>query len=203
MNRGDEIDLERPTPLHVETIVRECNMATVEQDVPFLTRQEVEKRAADVLREHGLDSIPVDLIVLANRLGMSVHNATFSEDNIVGMISKRGDRITLLVNHSAPPFRKLFTIAHEMGHYFLHLLHDGEFVDDETNLFRQPQDEQRNPTPEQRREIQANLFAAALLMPEEAVRSEWMKGRSLDKLARKFNVSRTAMGLRISQLGLD
>lgn len=178
-------------------------MATVEQDVPFLTRQEVEKRAADVLREHGLDSIPVDPVVLANRLGMAVYNATFFDENIVGTIVKRGDQITLYINESAPPFRKRFTIAHELGHYFLHLFADGEFVDGEANLFRQPQDEQHSLSLRHRQEIQSNLFAAALLMPEESVRSEWKKLRSVDALARKFNVSETAMGLRVGQLGLD
>jgi Zn-dependent peptidase ImmA (M78 family) len=178
-------------------------MATVAEDVLFLTRQEVEKRAANVLHEHGLDSIPVDPVVLANRLGMAVYNATFSDNNIVGMIAKRGEQITLLVNQSDAPFRKRFTIAHELGHHFLHLLSDGEFVDDEANLFRQPQDDRQSITPERRREIQANLFAVALLMPEEAVQSEWKKLRSIDKLARNFNVSKTAMGLRIDQLGLD
>ncbi|HWG47174.1 MAG TPA: hypothetical protein VN688_30705 [Gemmataceae bacterium] len=79
-------------------------MPTVEQDVPFLTREEVEKRAADILREHGLESIPINPVVLANRLGMAVYNATFYDDNIVGTIAKQGDQVTLLINQFAPPF---------------------------------------------------------------------------------------------------
>ena len=52
-------------------------MPAVEQDILFLTRREIEQRAADILREHGLESIPVDPVVLASRLGMAVHNAKF------------------------------------------------------------------------------------------------------------------------------
>ncbi len=179
-------------------------MATAEQDaVPFLSRQEIEQRAAEVLREHGLESIPIDPVVLANRLGMAVYNAKFSDDSIVGMIAKRGDQVTLLVNQADPPYRKRFTIAHELAHHFLHLLGDGEFVDGEANLFRQFQEDQDKITPEWRREMQANMFAAALLMPEDSVRSEWKRLRSVEAMARLFNVSESAMGIRIGQLGLD
>lgn len=173
------------------------------ENVPYLSREEIERRAADVLRQHKLGSIPVDPVVLANRLGMSVHNAKFSDDSIVGMIAKRGESVTLLVNASDPPFRKRFTIAHELGHHFLHLLEDGEFVDGEADLFRLPYEEQKEITAERRREIQANLFAAALLMPEEDVQREWQRLHSLAAMARKFNVSESAMGYRIGQLGLE
>ena len=171
--------------------------------VPFLTRQEIERRAEGVLRSHGLGMIPIDPVVLANHLGMSVHNAKFADDNLVGMIAKRGDTVTLLVNATDPPARKRFTIAHELGHHFLHLLSDGEFVDAETNLFRGAVEEDASMTPERRQEIQANLFAVALLMPEARVREEWLRIGSVDLMARRFNVSQTAMGYRIAQLGLD
>lgn len=173
------------------------------ESVPFLTRQQVESRANDVLRKHGLTSIPIDPVILANRLGMTVNNAKFSDDNIVGMIAKRGDNLTLLVNQSDPPFRKRFTIAHELGHHFLHLLEDGEFVDAEADLFRQPREDRQNITPERRKEIQANMFAAALLMPEENVVEQWKDCRSVEEMARIFNVSESAMGIRVDQLGLD
>lgn len=178
-------------------------MTTAAADaVPFITRDEVERRAAEVLRAYSLDAIPVDLIALADRLGMAVHNATFSDDTIVGMIAKRGTDVTVLVNATDPPFRKRFTIAHELGHYFLHLPGDGEFVDGEVNLFRGAAEDQTAVTPDRRREIQANMFAAALLMPEPAVRAEWKNLGSVGAMARRFNVSEAAMGIRVVQLGL-
>lgn len=170
--------------------------------VEYLSRSEIEERAQDVLRHHGLTSIPVDPVVLAGQLGMKVNNAKFSDTGIVGMIAKRGDNVTLLVNASDPPFRKRFTIAHELGHHFLHLLEDGEFVDGEANLFRGTTDDKNEITPERRREIQANMFAAALLMPEVAVQTEWKKLVSIEAMARRFNVSEAAMGFRVVQLGL-
>src|SRR5947209_7723713 len=137
---------------------------SVAENVPYLSREQIEAKATEVLRTHGLESIPVDPVVLANKLGMVVRNAKFSDDTIAGMIAKRGDQVTLLVNSDDPPARKRFTIAHECGHHFLHLLEDGEFVDGEANLFRGFWQDQQNVSPEKRREIQANMFAAALLM---------------------------------------
>jgi Zn-dependent peptidase ImmA (M78 family) len=178
-------------------------MPTIEQDVPILTRQEVEQRAAAILREHELESIPVDAVVLANRLGAAVHNAKFVEDNLAGAIARRGDQVTIFVNEEDTPFRKLFTLAHELGHLILHLPGDGTLVDSEANLFRQSPDDPQAITPDRRREIQANQFAIALLMPAENVRSEWKRLHSIAAMARKFNVSEAAMGIRIGQLGLD
>lgn len=179
-------------------------MATATTEtVPYRNRADIEQRAAEVLRQQGLETIPVDPVVLANKLGMAVHNATFADDTLVGMIAKRGDRVTLLVNATDQPFRKRFAIAHELGHHFLHLPGDGDFVDREVNLFRQSHEEEKELSPERRQEIEANLFATALLMPEQAIRAEWMRRRSVDAMARLFNVSEPAMGLRIDQLGLE
>jgi Zn-dependent peptidase ImmA (M78 family) len=175
---------------------------SVEPNVPFLPREQIEQRAKEVLRGHGLSSIPVDPVVLANRLGMSVRNAKFSDDSLVGMIAKRGDHVQLLVNQADPPYRKRFTIAHELGHHFLHLLEDGEFIDGEANLFRGQNEDQENATPDKRREIQANMFAAALLMPEDAVREDWQRVATAEGMARRFNVSESAMNIRLKSLGL-
>lgn len=175
-----------------------------EQAVPFMHRDELERRAKNVLREHGLTSIPIDPVVLANRVGMSVRNAKFSDDTLVGMIAKRGPNVQLLVNQSDPPHRKRFTIAHELGHHFLHLFEDGEFIDGEADLdmFRGGKEAEDAASPSRRKEIQANMFAAALLMPEDAVRDLWPEAESVPDMARKFNVSEAAMRNRLRALGL-
>lgn len=179
-------------------------MTTAQADpVEFLTRQEIEQKAGQVLQENGLESIPVNLLDLAEKQGIGAFNAKFFDDSLVGLIAKKGDNVTLLVKQSDGPARKRFTIAHELGHYFLHLLSsEGEFVDGEVNLFRVPPEE-GGRTEEHRKEAQANMFAAALLMPEEAVRKELKRIRSVKAMARRFNVSVEAMGLRVAQLGLE
>jgi Zn-dependent peptidase ImmA (M78 family) len=119
------------------------------------------------------------------------------------MIAKRGNDVTLLVNESDPPYRKRFTIAHELGHHFLHLMSDGDFVDTKIDLFRDTESTGEESSIEQRRpEIQANQFASALLMPPELVREAFKNTHDLSELARIFNVSEAAMGFRLSRLGL-
>ena len=184
---------------------KEClNMTATIPTVEYIKTDDVEKRAADVLRQHGLYSIPVDPVTLANRVGIKVHNAQFSDDALAGMIAKRGGAVTMLVNQSDPPYRKRFTIAHELGHHFLHLLADGDYVDSAIDLFRDAESPAgaTDATGPRRAEIQANQFAAALLMPADLVREAFGKCEDLAELARLFNVSEAAMGFRLSRLGL-
>jgi Zn-dependent peptidase ImmA (M78 family) len=94
----------------------------------WLSRQEIEKKARDILRQHSLATLPINPILLANRIGIKVNNAKFSDDTIAAMIAERGDNIMVLVNQDDPPYRKRFSIAHELTHHFLHLFEDGEFI---------------------------------------------------------------------------
>ena len=176
---------------------------TMNETVPYLSLEQVEAKAAEVLRRHNLTTVPISPLVLAHRERIQVNNATFTKGDLAGMIVKRNDDVAIFVNRSDPPFRKRFTIAHELGHFFLHLNDDGEFVDDEANLFRRQRDPDHTMTAERRREIQANMFAASLLMPAVEVKRYWRERRSIEELAKIFKVSTVAMGIRVDSLDLD
>ena len=165
-------------------------------------RSSVELKAKEILSQHGLYSLPIDPVMLANKLGVTVSNAKFSEESSAALIAKRGHTTRIFVEQSDPPYRKRFSIAHELGHHFLHLVNDGEILDTHRDMFRDKEPAQ-GPISERRlREIQANWFAASLLMPEEFVRSEWENNSNVPHLARVFNVSPDAMGYRLDALDL-
>ena len=165
-----------------------------------LSADQIENEAKRILQLHHLFSVPVDPVTLANEAGIKVHNAKFAEEGVSGAIAKRGSAISILVNQADAPFRKRFTIAHELGHHFLHLKGDGDFVDTEVDFFRDA--ESPTDSVHRRAEIEANRFAAALLMPRELLQQEFALDRSVSRLARRFNVSEEAMGYRLGKLAL-
>ena len=165
-------------------------------------RSEIEHRAQQVLLQHGLYSLPIDPVHLANKLGVTVNNAKFADDSLAALIAKRGHTTRIFVEQSDPPYRKRFSIAHELGHHFLHLVEDGEIIDKRTDMFREKEPSGGPISEERLREIQANWFAAALLMPAELVRIEWDKHLSMSDMAKTFNVSEEAMGYRLDTLNL-
>lgn len=167
-----------------------------------MKRKEIEQHAKEMLEKHGLFSIPVNPVLLANKEGIKVHNANFSDDSISGIVARRGQFTTLLVNQSDHPFRKRFSIAHELGHHFLHLSKEGEIVTKKIDLFREYWDNTKELSAHEKNEIEANQFAAALLMPEQLVREYYIKTSSLVKTAKIFNVSEEAMGIRLRVLRL-
>lgn len=166
------------------------------------SRNEIELQAKEVLSQHGLYALPIDPVQLANTMGVRVNNAKFSSDSLAAMISKQGNSTRILVEQSDPPYRKRFSIAHELGHHFLHLHEDGEIVDRRADMFREKEPNVSSWNDKRGREVQANWFAAALLMPAELVTEEWGRNPSVRHLARLFNVSEEAMGYRLDTLDL-
>ena len=109
-------------------------------------------------------------------------------------------------NRSHVPVRQRFTIAHEIGHYVLHRKSGDLFIDRHHKVFARDKSSSRG---EDEKEVEANAFAAALLMPEELVEEELDRigfdlGDEADvrELANKFNVSTQSMLFRLTNLGV-
>ena len=110
--------------------------------------------------------------------------------------------IILNLNHH--PNRRRFTLAHEIGHHLLHksYLANNVHVDKIVLLPRNFVSSQAKDI----KEIQANAFAAELLMPEVELR----RYRAVDLndddllygLAKKLKVSVTALTYRLNNLGM-
>lgn len=140
-------------------------------------------------------SLPIDPIRIAAKMGLLV----MADPNLKGSghyeptASKNGGPL-ITYNPMESPERQRFTIAHELGH---HVLGHGPGDLDTPENFTLGSE---NP-----KELDANKFALALLMPEQYVRAmvEVKHIRSLRQLAKLFNVSTAAMGYRLRSLGYD
>lgn len=158
---------------------------------------EIENVARDVLAEayqkiDGNKLVPpikLKKILDANSLNLKL--ATFKKDEILGAYDKNKKTIYISENEIYP--RKAFTIAHELGHYFLH-------NDKQAELFYRSDALQMEQSEQE--ESEANAFAAALLMPKHLVKRYWEQFKSTTILAHIFKVSHTTTHYRLVNLGL-
>jgi len=169
-----------------------------------MKRNEIENRATQILRDHNLFDVPVDPLKLARALGIKVMNAVFSEPNKSGAVAKRGKQYSIFLNTNDPPSRKRFTIAHEIGHRLLHMNtdEDTEFVDNEDSFRTAEVTDAETWDAKRRLEWEANTFAGAILMNEALLREKWQANKDPSYLAWMFQVSATAMVVRLTQLDL-
>lgn len=153
-----------------------------------------------ILSQYRLFS-PLDL---ADHLGIRVQFVQHQDKDFAGAIKKFTEGITIFVNSSHSEKRKLFTIAHELGHFFLHFndLDNGIISYRHAELYA-------NYSPEERKkEEDANHFAAELLMPKDTFISFFIKNSTqpFDKLVSEmagfFGVSEAAIKIRMSYLDL-
>ena len=116
------------------------------------------------------------------------------------MISGAGE-IEIRYLQNKPKYRVLFSIAHELGHLFLHYITDEDWAEKKNVVF------QRNGK-SSKQELEANEFAAELLMPEEMFLEVCKENMSDDKriniaeVANYFNVSIQAATVRGNVLRL-
>lgn len=107
-----------------------------------------------------------------------------------GRISVEGpNEFTIFISPVTGNLRDRFTIAHELGHYVLH----SKCGSTPLNVNREGSN---------RAEWEANWFAAALLMPESDFRQKVEEMKSDSELAYHFGVSKQAVRVRKSALGI-
>jgi Zn-dependent peptidase ImmA (M78 family) len=165
---------------------------TYDEQVSF--QQEAQLDAEGILRSiWGGYIFPVDPIQIARKLGISVVDAHLAGDVAGAIVKEDGKDPVILLNEADHPNRKRFTAAHEIGHFIRRSDDSFEYVDRRDTLSTMG----TNPD-----EIYANAFAANLLMPESEVRRLHDERVSDLEMALRFGVSRDAMNVRLSSLGL-
>ena len=151
-----------------------------------------------------MNTFPVDPQWIAEHaLGVVVAEASMSSD-VSGMLVREPARIVIGVNADHHPNRQRFTISHELGHLELHRGRPVIMDSDVRVNFR----DKVSSLATDREEVEANRFAAALLMPEHMVRP-WVAAESfasaeqlVEQLAKQFEVSASAANFRLVNLGI-
>lgn len=169
----------------------------------LLQPAQIEEEAEKLLRRLELFSVPVNPVTVAERLKIGVYSAGFHDQAIDGILRQEDSQYRIYVNSLHNITRQRYAIAHEIGHFALHREIVDAFVDPEINMFLATQVATASERDDSGvRETQANIFAAALLMPAELVIREFRSLPIINKLAQRFEVSRQAMGHRLANLPL-
>jgi Zn-dependent peptidase ImmA (M78 family) len=128
------------------------------------------------------------------------------DDDISGKIEKTGNTFKITLNNTNSSKRNNFTLAHELGHLFLHM---GYMLDMEKwNTINEYIDSPYYRMGYSEEEYEANHFAGSLLMPEDEyhkfVKENISPQRtiSIPEISDHFNVSEDAALTRGRWLGI-
>lgn len=166
-----------------------------------------EQRAQKLLDDLGITDIPVPLAKIAKMLGVQIRSSPLDEE-LSGMIFMNDGVPIIGVNALHHPNRQRFTIAHEIAHFCLHKDHITNKVHvDKAFPVAVLRRDARSAKGTERLEIEANQFAAALLMPKKhlaemmaASRTDIEEEPPMAAWAAKFKVSKATLEFRIRNL---
>ncbi len=153
----------------------------------------LEELTSDILMANDMYRIPADVIKIAKANDIDVYEGDLDK-KVSGAIKYDNStkKFAILLNKNDIKTRKRFTLAHELGHFFLHkeiLIDDEVHID---TMFRMPDEKEK----------EVDYFAGALLMNRTLLEKMYQETKSIAELAEIFEVSVSAMTVRLDILGL-
>lgn len=157
----------------------------------------------DLIEEHS-QKPPVNVEAIIRGVGIDLDKKADLQDGIAGEIALLDSgKYKISANKDDHYYRQRFTISHELGHFLYHRELIGDGVDDDKMYRSTEEGNFYNTKIQKQQETEANRFAAFLLMPESLITSSLEAGASLKELSTMFQVSQSAMEIRLSGLGLN
>ena len=165
----------------------------------------IRKKVKQLLEELGVHDPPVPVRKVARQCDARIVLVPGEEDkDLSGFLYRGSDHSIIGVNKDHVPVRQRFTIAHEIGHLLLHE-HDQVHVD---RRFRVRLRSDISSQGTDRDEMEANRFAAELLMPLKMLQADVQSlefdltdDDALWALAKRYGVSTQAMTYRLNTFG--
>ncbi|MBI4432349.1 MAG: ImmA/IrrE family metallo-endopeptidase [Candidatus Omnitrophica bacterium] len=168
-----------------------------------ISQKKIREKTEDILRWAKINEPAVPVEKIAEQLNLQIIYEPF-EGTLSGCVIREDGKARIGVNSNDHENRQRFTIAHEIGHF---LLHEGEevFVDHGFRINRRDVNSSLVQEPE---EIEANDFAAELLMPVKFIKRDIEEkqidlenDKTVQALAKKYKVSVRAFSYRLANLG--
>ena len=160
---------------------------------------EAESVAQDVISRHSITALPVCPFVIAEANNITVVAKDDPTPGVSGFLMRHGDAFGIMyANHIRNDGFIRFTVAHELGHYFLpgHV----EALVPTSGSVHKSRSGFVDSTPHER---QADCFASALIMPESlfvpALQAAEPGFAGIQELSRTCNTSITATAIRYAK----
>lgn len=162
------------------------------------SNETVKTLARQLLTTVGIKEPPVNLLLIAEHLNAEVYLSDELPDEVHGcVIPLKDGRFIILINVFTPENRRIFTLAHEIGHICLrHYRLVGKLRKIEINQSRLDEISKKI-------ERLADVFASELLMPKHMVQRYYRDcGGNVTALAQTFTVSEEAIKIKLKELNL-
>jgi Zn-dependent peptidase ImmA (M78 family) len=170
------------------------------------------EKVESLLAESSITQPVVEPEKIASRHNIIVRREAFDQDVSGFLLRQSGNTSAIIgINSRQPHKRQRFTLAHELGHFFLHEGQGYQEVHVDRAQFTVKMRDDASSKGEDGEEIEANFFAAELLMPTKFLVRDVARCGGFDmshdddvvpKLAKAYDVSVQAMSYRLSRLEL-
>ena len=168
-HKGEDADTKLLTFNRGESVAPSQNKAGMDRVWRRAKEQAITARVEETLVEAGVTDAPVDLKKVAQRLYLVIEEGPMNGE-IQGALVTDGNVGGILINSTVKSEkRRRFTLAHEIGHFVLHR---------NKQTFQDTSSELRDYTTSMM-EIEANIFAAMLLMPPSLLRTNFGANKPL------------------------
>lgn len=148
---------------------------------------------------------PIKIEEILKEFKITIMENDFPEDSkIDALLIRKGENAFIVLNENKPKRRQRFSLAHELGHFLMHG-NDELYLDKnitETFIFTRTADKKDD------NELEANYFAAELLMPSNLIERDFPNyyiqdpENFISKMAEDYEVSEPALTYKLKELSL-
>jgi len=159
---------------------------------------QITQTAKQVLKDHEIDALPIDPILIAKNCDILVQPKPDTSSGVSGLLCRVGNNFGIMyATHVPSEGYQRFSVAHELGHYFLPGHIDAVLGINDTHESRAGFVSSDNY------EREADQFAAELLMPENLFRRALKSCEDglvgIEQLAMQCGASLTATAIRYTK----